>query len=43
LERSSHEYHEELKTCGFALEDRLEGDADEKDEFLDLLKVLLAL
>jgi hypothetical protein len=43
LERSNHEYHDELNTCGFPLEDRLEGDAAEEGEFLDVLKVPLAL
>ncbi|KAG7390988.1 Nucleoporin nup85 [Phytophthora pseudosyringae] len=47
--RASREYREALKTCIFALEDRLEthkdadADADEEGEFLDLLKVSLAI
>jgi nuclear pore complex protein Nup85 len=41
--RASREYREALKTCVFALEDRLDGDANEEGEFLDLLKVSLAL
>ncbi|GMF38521.1 unnamed protein product [Phytophthora lilii] len=45
--RASREYREALKTCIFALEDRLEtqkeADAEEEGEFLDLLKVSLAI
>ncbi|POM68095.1 Nuclear pore complex protein, partial [Phytophthora palmivora] len=44
--RASREYREALKTCIFALEDRLETqtiNAEEEGEFLDLLKVSLAI
>ncbi|ETN21352.1 hypothetical protein PPTG_01571 [Phytophthora nicotianae INRA-310] len=47
--RASREYREALKTCIFALEDRLEANKDtnvnteEEGEFLDLLKVSLAI
>ncbi|KAK1945681.1 Nuclear pore complex protein Nup85 [Phytophthora citrophthora] len=47
--RASREYREALKTCIFTLEDRLEThkdadvNAEEEGEFLDLLKVSLAI
>ncbi|KAG2838436.1 hypothetical protein PC112_g4478 [Phytophthora cactorum] len=47
--RASREYREALKTCIFTLEDRLEANndadinAEEEGEFLDLLKVSLAI
>ncbi|OWZ13822.1 Nucleoporin NUP85 [Phytophthora megakarya] len=44
--RASREYREALKTCIFALEDRVETqavNAAEEGEFLDLLKVSLAI
>lgn len=47
--RASREYREALKTCIFALEDRLDANKDsdinteEEGEFLDLLKVSLAI
>ncbi|KAG6594235.1 Nuclear pore complex protein Nup85 [Phytophthora cinnamomi] len=41
--RASREYREALKTCVFALEDRLELGAEDEGEFLDLLKVSLAI
>lgn len=45
--RASREYREALKTCIFALEDRLEThkelNVEDEGEFLDLLKVSLAI
>ncbi|TDH67042.1 hypothetical protein CCR75_004148 [Bremia lactucae] len=47
--RASREYREALKTCIFALEDRLESmtndfaSSEDESEFLDLLKVSLAI
>ncbi|KAG7399761.1 Nucleoporin nup85 [Phytophthora boehmeriae] len=50
IARASREYREALKTCVFALEDRLEQQTEtqdavkeEEDKFLDLLKVSLAI
>ncbi|KAL4105627.1 hypothetical protein PRIC1_003687 [Phytophthora ramorum] len=47
IARASREYREALKTCIFALEDRLEErkdtSAEEEEKFLDLLKVSLAI
>ncbi|KAL4158005.1 hypothetical protein PRNP1_003785 [Phytophthora ramorum] len=47
IARASREYREALKTCIFALEDRLEErkdtNAEEEEKFLDLLKVSLAI
>ncbi|RLN38112.1 hypothetical protein BBO99_00006401 [Phytophthora kernoviae] len=50
IARASREYREALKTCIFALEDRLEQQTgaqdavkEEEDKFLDLLKVSLAI
>lgn len=49
IARASREYREALKTCIFTLEDRLEThkdvdiNAEEEGEFLDLLKVSLAI
>uniref|UniRef100_H3GYA4 Uncharacterized protein n=1 Tax=Phytophthora ramorum TaxID=164328 RepID=H3GYA4_PHYRM len=41
--RSSREYREVLRPCGFALQNRMEGTSDEEGELLDLLKVPLYL